>query len=74
MEPLHLAPRIEARKTLDGTPVDVGRASLCGVASKVGVCVDGMLFHGNAEMRANDGGIHTTASTYLGLTLGVAGW
>ena len=68
------AMRIEARKTLDGTPVDVGRAAICGVGGKVGVCLDGMLFHGNADMRANDGGIHSTTSTYLGLTLGVAGW
>jgi hypothetical protein len=68
------AMRIEARKTLNGTPVDVGRASFCGVGGKVGVCVDGMLFHGDADMRANDGGIHSTTSTYLGLTVGVAGW
>lgn len=68
------AMRIEARKTLNGTPVDVGRGSLCGVGGKVGICIDAMLFHGDAEMRANDGGIHSTKSTYLGLTLGVAGW
>ncbi len=68
------AMRIEARKTLNGTPVDVGRASLCGVGGVFGICVDGMVFHGDAEMRANDGGIHGTTSSYLGLTIGVAGW
>jgi hypothetical protein len=66
--------RIEARKTLNGTPVDVGRAQLCGVGGKVGVCLDGMLFRGDAEMRANAGGIHSTSSQYVGLTLGVTGW
>ncbi len=68
------AMRIEARRTLNGTPVDVGRAQVCAVAGKLGVCVDGMLFHGDAEMRANDGGIHSTTSAHLGLTLGIAGW
>lgn len=68
------AMRIEARRTLNGTPVDVGRASLCGVGGKVGVCVDAMLFRGDADMRANDGGVHSTTSTALGLTIGVAGW
>jgi hypothetical protein len=66
--------RIEAKRTLDGTPVDVGRAQLCAVADKVGACLDGMLFHGNADMRANAGGIHTTTSQYIGFTLGIAGW
>lgn len=66
--------RIEARKTLNGTPVDVGRASFCAVGHKVGVCLDGMAFRGDAEMRANDGGIHSTKSLYLGLTLGLASW
>jgi hypothetical protein len=66
--------RIEARKTLNGTPVDVGRAQICGVGSKVGVCLDGMLFRGDADMRANAGGIHSTTSQYVGLTVGIAGW
>ena len=66
--------RIEARKTLDGTPVDVGRAQICGVGGKVGVCLDGMLFRGHADMRANDGGIHNTTAQYVGLTIGWAGW
>lgn len=66
--------RIEARKTLNGTPVDVARAQLCGVGGKVGICLDGTFFRGDADMRANAGGIHGTTSQYVGLTLGVAGW
>lgn len=66
--------RIEARKTLDGTPVDVGRAQLCAVGGSLGACVDGMLFHGNAEMRANNSEIHSTTAQYIGLTIGIAGW
>lgn len=66
--------RIEAKKTLDGTPVDVGRVLVCGADGRLGVCVDGMLFHGNAEMRANDGGIHTTSALYFGMTVGITGW
>src|SRR5690606_27985145 len=42
------AMRIEARKTGSGEPIDVGRATLCGIAGKVGICFDGMLFHGDA--------------------------
>jgi hypothetical protein len=68
------AMRIEARKTLNGTPVDVGRAQLCGVAGKAGICLDGMFFRGDADMRAKEGGIHSTTSQYLGLTIGIAGW
>ena len=68
------AMRIEARKTLNGTPVDVGRASLCGVKGKAGACFDAMLFRGDADMRANDGEIQSTTTAYLGLTLGIAGW
>ena len=37
---------------MNGTPVDVGRAQLCGVGKLFGVCLDGMLFRGDAEMRA----------------------
>jgi hypothetical protein len=67
--------RIEARKTLNGTPVDVGRAELCVVGGAVGLCVDGMLFRGDAELRASaPGTIHSTSSQYVGLTLGLAGW
>ncbi|MDB5216775.1 MAG: hypothetical protein JWO86_4702 [Myxococcaceae bacterium] len=67
--------RIEARKTLNGTPVDIGRAELCVVGGKVGLCVDGMLFRGDAELRASaPGTIHSTSSQYVGLTLGLAGW
>ena len=68
------AMRIEARSTLDGNPVDVGRAQLCGVGSRLGVCLDGALFHGDAELRANNGGVHTTTSSYVGLLIGIAGW
>jgi len=66
--------RIEATKTLDGTPVDVARGQVCGIGGKIGVCLDAMFFHGNADMRANDGGIHSTSAQYVGLTFGIAGW
>jgi hypothetical protein len=67
--------RIEARKTLNGTPVDIGRAELCVVGGAVGLCIDGMLFRGDAELRASaPGTIHSTSSQYVGLTLGLAGW
>ena len=66
--------RIEANDTLDGKPVDVGRAQLCGVGRRLGICLDGALFHGDAELRANDGGVHSTTSSYLGLLIGFAGW
>jgi hypothetical protein len=66
--------RIEATRTLNGTPVDVGRAELCVVGGKVGLCVDGTMFRGDADMRANAGGIHRTSSQYVGLTLGIAGF
>jgi len=67
--------RVEARKTLNGTPVDIGRAELCAVGGKLGICLDGMLFRGDAELRASaPGTIHTTSSQYVGLTLGIAGW
>ena len=68
------AMRIEARKTLNGTPVDVGRASFCGLVDKVGVCFDALLFRGDAEMRANAGGIRSTTTQYVGLTIGITGW
>lgn len=68
------AMRIEARQTLNGEPVDIGRAQLCGVGGKLGVCVDGMLFRGDADMGAAAGGVRSATSSYLGLTIGVAGW
>jgi hypothetical protein len=67
--------RIEARKTLNGTPVDIARAELCVVGGALGLCVDGMLFRGDAELRASaPGTIQSTSSQYVGLTLGLAGW
>jgi hypothetical protein len=67
--------RILAKKTLNGTPVDIGRAELCVVGKGVGLCIDGMLFRGDAELRASaPGTIHSTSSQYVGLTLGFAGF
>lgn len=68
------AMRIEARNTLNGTPVDVGRGQICVVGGKVGGCLDAMLFRGDAEMRAENSAIRHATAQYLGLTLGVAGW
>ena len=60
------AMRIEAKNTLNGTPVDVGRAQLCIVGGKVGGCLDAMLFRGDAEMRAENSAIRagTLASRF----------
>ena len=66
--------RIETVKTLNGTPVDVARGQLCGVGGKVGVCLDGMLFRGDAEMRAEASTIRSTTSEYVGLTVGITGF
>lgn len=65
--------RIETPNTLNGTPVDVARGQLCTVNGKLGVCLDGALFHGDAEMRAEASAIRTTTSRYLGLTIGFTG-
>ena len=48
----------------------------CSAASRTSsvVCLDGMLFHGDADMRANAGGVHSTTAQYVGFTLGIAGW
>jgi hypothetical protein len=66
--------RIEARKTLNGTPVDVVRGSLCGVQGKFGVCLDAMVLRGDADMRANNGGVRDTATQYIGLMFGAGEW
>lgn len=66
--------RIEARKTLNGTPVDVARGALCGVSGKFGVCLDAMVLRGDAYMRANDAGVRDTTSQYIGLMLGAGEW
>ena len=66
--------RIEARRTGDGSPVDVGRAQLCGVAGAVGICLDAMLLHGDADLGPLAGGTHAATTSYAGLTLGVAKW
>ncbi len=67
------AMRIDARKTGDHSPVDVGRASLCGVAGKVGFCGDFAVMRGNADLGPGRGNQETIA-TYAGVTVGVASW
>ena len=66
--------RIETPHTLNGTPVDVGRAQLCGVGGTFGACLDGMLFRGDAEMRAEASATRSTVSQYVGLTIGITGF
>ena len=66
--------RIETPKTLNGTPVDVARGQICGVGGKLGVCLDGMFFRGDAEMRAEASAIRSTTSQYVGLTIGFTGF
>jgi len=68
------AMRIEARQTLNGEPVDLGRAALCGVGGKFGVCLEGMLLRGDADMGAAAGGVRSTTSSFVGLTIGAVGW
>jgi hypothetical protein len=65
--------RIETPNTLNGTPVNVGRAELCALGGTFGVCVDAMVFRGDAEMRAEASRIRTTTSQYVGLTVGITG-
>lgn len=70
--------RIDARKTGDHTPVDVGRASLCGIGGKVGICADFSVFRGTANMgNGADGaplGFRDVLATYAGVTFGLAKW
>lgn len=66
--------RIEARKTGSGTPVDMARANLCGVAGKVGVCADFMLIRGDADMGPTGGGFQKATTAYGGITFGIAAW
>jgi hypothetical protein len=66
--------RIDTRSTGNGRPVDVGRASICAVAGKVGICGDTMFLRGEADLGPNAGGIQTAMSTYAGVSLGVASW
>ena len=66
--------RIETPNTLNGTPVDVARGQICGVGGKLGVCLDGMFFRGDAEMRAEASAIRTATSRYVGLTIGITGF
>ena len=66
--------RIETPDTLNGTPVDVARGQICGVGGIFGVCVDGMFFRGDAEMRAEASVIRSTTSQYVGLTIGFTGF
>lgn len=67
------AMRIDARKTGNGSPVDIGRANLCAVAGKVGVCADFMVLRGDVNMGAALG-TREALATYGGVTLGVASW
>jgi hypothetical protein len=66
--------RIEARKTLNGTPVDVVRGAVCGVSGKFGICFDVMVLRGDAYMRANDAGVRDTTTQYIGLMIGAGEW
>lgn len=66
--------RAEARQTLNETPVNVGQAKLCLIGSKFGGCFDGMFFRGDADMGPAAGGIRTTTSMFLGVTIGVVDW
>jgi len=68
------AMRIEARGTLNETPVLVARAQVCGLASRVGVCLDATMLKGDADMGPAAGGIREATSTFVGLTFGVAAW
>jgi hypothetical protein len=66
--------RIDSRSTGNGRAVDVGRASVCAVAGKVGICGDAMFLRGDADLGPNAGGVQAAMSTYAGVSLGVASW
>jgi hypothetical protein len=65
--------RIDARKTGDGSPVDMGRAALCAIMGKVGICADYTAFHGTARF---GGPTHfeDVVASYAGMTFGFASW
>jgi hypothetical protein len=67
------AMRIEARKTGDHSPIDVGRGALCGVAGPVGICWDFALMRGTADMGPGRG-LEQAFATYTGITVGGASW
>lgn len=72
------AMRIDAKKTGDHSPVDMGRATLCGLAGKVGICADMTMFRGTARFGGPVGSptsrFDQAVATYAGLTVGVASW
>ena len=67
------AMRIDARKTGNGSPVDVGRGAVCGIAGKLGICADFMILRGDANMGPTRG-TEEALATYAGLTVGLASW
>lgn len=66
------AMRIDARKTGNFTPVDLGRGSVCAIAGKVGICGDFTIFRGDARFPIY--GHQEALATYAGVTVGVASW
>jgi hypothetical protein len=66
--------RYDARKTGDRTPVDVGRASLCAVAGKVGICADFAVMQGSADLGPTVNNNQQAIATYGGVTIGAASW
>jgi hypothetical protein len=69
--------RIDARKTGNHAPVDVGRGALCAVtagsARGLGICADFMVIRGDANVRSA-GGFTEALATYAGVTVGGASW
>lgn len=72
------AMRIDAKKTGDHSPVDIGHAALCGIAGKLGICVDMTMFRGSARFGGPPGSptahFDQAVATYAGITLGAASW
>jgi len=66
------AMRIDARKTGNFTPVDLGKGSVCAIAGKVGICGDFMVMRGDARFPVY--GHQEALATYAGITVGLASW
>jgi hypothetical protein len=64
--------RIDARKTGNHSPIDLGRGQVCAIAGKVGICGDFTVFRGDALFPTY--GHQEALATYAGLTVGVASW
>ncbi len=67
--------RMDGRNTGDHTPVDVGRATFCAMAGRLGICGDFMALSGSANMGTPAAvNMQDALVTYMGLTIGASRW